>query len=406
MSLTGRAVGRWPARALLVVTSLALSILFLEAACRVYVLVFRAEAPPTDSELAGEPPLPYAHADYLSPRFFQEQLRAFTHVPAASGPHMLLNDVAGQYFNVVKGLRLTTNQPPHPARRILVFGGSTVLSQEVPDQHTIPSYLQRMINATCATPIAVFNYGVSSMDAAQQRARLLEAGLLPSDIVVFYDGVNEIYYTIYTGERASDGQDPWVDRVWMAVDRASRVSAVASMITGIRQRTVPKTMSDASLLRDNLNRLQEKYRHELVETSRFVSAARGRFLHFLQPHLFATRASTAYRQALTRRYLPQDFLTRFRPRHPEPPPGWSLLTEAPALDLAFQLGYPRLREAMTQAAGDGVESFDLSGLLDDERVPAEVFLDFAHVNHVANEVSAKAMFTRIAPRIGTCAVTG
>lgn len=315
---------------------------------------------------------------------------------------MLLTDVRGQYFNVVKGLRLTTNQPPSPARRLLVFGGSTVLSQEVPDAFTIPSHLQRMMNTACATPIAVFNYGVSSMDAGQQRSRLVEVGVLPADIVVFYDGVNDVYNTVYTGEQGVDGEDSRLGLFWIAVDRASRVSTIASILSGTRQRTIPRTMSDVSTLHSNLNHLQNEYRRQLVEASRFVHAKGGRFLHFLQPHLFATQPLTASRHALVRRYRPQDVLARVRPRRTDPPPGWSLLSEAPGLDRAFGLGYPRLREALTQAADDGVESYDLSGLLGDQRVPTEVFLDFAHVNQVANLMVARAIFTRITDRIGEC----
>ncbi len=43
--------------------------------------------------------------------------------PAAGGPHYVPEDQSGTYINVVRGLRRTTDQPPNPARRILMFGG-------------------------------------------------------------------------------------------------------------------------------------------------------------------------------------------------------------------------------------------------------------------------------------------
>jgi hypothetical protein len=66
----------------------------------------------------------------------------------------------------------------------------------------------------------------------------------------------------------------------------------------------------------------------------------------------------------------------------------------PGLDRAFELGYPRLRAAASQAASAGCASFDLSGLFDRDREGQEYFLDFCHVNHVANEQIASAIFER------------
>jgi hypothetical protein len=42
----------------------------------------------------------------------------------------------------------------------------------------------------------------------------------------------------------------------------------------------------------------------------------------------------------------------------------------------------------------GVASFDLSGLFDRDREGQEHFVDFCHVNHVANERIASAIFER------------
>jgi hypothetical protein len=44
----------------------------------------------------------------------------------------------------------------------------------------------------------------------------------------------------------------------------------------------------------------------------------------------------------------------------------------------------------------------LSMLLAADAVPKEVFLDFAHANHVANEAAADAMFADLQAQIGGC----
>ena len=369
---------RWPARVLLTLVSLAIGVVTLEAFCRTYARVVLWDDPPAPTEDADGRPLPYRHAGYYSPEFFDEQTRIRL-IPAPSGPHFLLADVRGTYINVVHGTRVTTDHPPNPARRVLVLGGSTVLSEQVPDDYTIPSFLQRLINAHCDTPVAVFNYGVNSMSPVQHVSRLMDEGVGPGDIVILYEGVNQVSYMVYEGGRLF-GFESLPHRLMGAVEWASPASATAYVIADAWHRTVPMTISDAAALRVNVDRAGAGYRHLLVEAHRFAAAHGGAFVHFLQPHLFATPLVTPYRRAL----LLDHWAT---------PPG---------IDIAFQAAYPTLREGMEAARQDGVASFDLSGLLAAGRVPGEVFLDFAHVNDVANEIVARAIFPPIADRIGDC----
>lgn len=217
------------------------------------------------------------------------------------------------------------------------------------------------------------------MNAGQQRSRLTEVGVSPNDIVVFYDGINDVIDRIFAGGLDWESRSGF-DRQWWAIDHASDISALALLVADARYRAVPQTMADTTILRRSLDRAEEEYRHEVVAAHQLVEAGQGEFIHFLQPHLFATPLSTAYRRELLRDYR-------------ETPPG---------MDIAFQLGYPRLREALANARHDGVVSFDLSDLLAAERVPDEVFLDFAQVNDVANEIIARAIYARIADRVGDC----
>lgn len=96
------------------------------------------------------------HADYFTPEFLSETGNLYI-AEGESGAYYLVVDSAGRFINVVNGLRVTTDQPSHPVRRVLAFGGSTMLSEEVPDRYTIPSFLQRSINDRCGTPAAVLN---------------------------------------------------------------------------------------------------------------------------------------------------------------------------------------------------------------------------------------------------------
>jgi hypothetical protein len=90
-------------------------------------------------------------------------------------------------------------------------------------------------------------------------------------------------------------------------------------------------------------------------------------------------------------YSTPVFPSELPANHPQNPPG---------LDTAFRVGYPGLRNAVGKAQWAGVISFDSSMILAAGTIPKEVFLDFAHVNHVANEILARAMCADIRGEIG------
>jgi len=79
------------------------------------------------------------------------------------------------------------------APRIFMFGGSTLWGTGAPDDDTIPSYVARRL-ASEGTPAHVENYGESGYVSTQGLIRLmleLRRQNVP-DVVVFYDGVNEV----------------------------------------------------------------------------------------------------------------------------------------------------------------------------------------------------------------------
>ena len=71
------------------------------------------------------------------------------------------------------------------------------------------------------------------------------------------------------------------------------------------------------------------------------------------------------------------------------------LKQLPGFEGALRLGYPLLREAMESARSKGVVSFDVTDTFRSRPPGSEVYFDYAHVNHVANELIAKRMFEAI-----------
>jgi hypothetical protein len=103
----------------------------------------------------------------------------------------------GRFLNVeAAGYRRIKDQAPWPpppdAIPVFVFGGSTTFGYPIPDEDTIPSYLQQALRAS-HPKVAVYNFGRGFYFSSQERAlfeKLLVDGHRPA-IAVFIDGLNE-----------------------------------------------------------------------------------------------------------------------------------------------------------------------------------------------------------------------
>ena len=189
---------------MLVVASVALTLGLVELGSWFWVTRIRPQHL-TQWEFRATQPPPYQGTDYFSPEFLAEAEKS---VSGTLSTIAELRDFKGRYFNVVNGFRVTTDAPADPVRRVLMFGGSTLFGQEVPDRYTIPSYLQRMLNQTGAR-WQVLNFGLPGMNTVQQTLILERVRLRKGDIVVFYHGVNDIYYLVFGGY--TDGVGPAAD---------------------------------------------------------------------------------------------------------------------------------------------------------------------------------------------------
>lgn len=104
--------------------------------------------------------------------------------------------------------------------RVFGFGGSTMWGEGAPDEETVASYLQAMLTERCDYPIQVSNFGQRGWVCSQSLIQLmleLRSGNVP-DVVVFYDGYNDVTAAYSTGrigvpedvdEIAGPGQSAW-----------------------------------------------------------------------------------------------------------------------------------------------------------------------------------------------------
>lgn len=359
----------------LVVVSIAFAFGLTELGAWIWVTKVRPEHLTRWEFRATQPP-PYQGADYFGKDFLAE---AESSVSGRISRVTELNDFKGRYFNIVDGFRLTTDAPANADRSVLLFGGSTLFGQEVPDRYTIASYLQRMLNAE-GVQWQVRNFGLPGMNAAQQTLILEQVKLRAGDIVVYYHGVNDIYYLVFGGY-----PDGWVGGIpafrpvqklsafhkWMHTwhERLKDYSYTAQVALDIYQRGQPKTVTDATELERLLMHTEAHFRSAVVAADELSKAAGATFVHFLQPTAFTRAALTSYEQEILK----------------------NPLQTAPGLELAFKEGYPRLRRVATGLLGEGIEYHDISDSFDGRPTGSEVLLDFCHVNHEGNRLVAQRM---------------
>ena len=171
-------------------------VLLIEAGFRMAI-----EGYSDDREFRATQPPPYRGAPFFSAEFIDESFRQPGGWRALPGTNAILpNDFKGKYFTVENGLRRTDRRPTRRDGHDLLFGGSTIYNSEVPDDHTVASYLQRKLIEAGFGRHRVVNFGVTSVSTNQQVERLgATTNRESGDIVVFYDGVNDVLQGVLYG---------------------------------------------------------------------------------------------------------------------------------------------------------------------------------------------------------------
>jgi hypothetical protein len=371
----------------LITASVVLTLLAVEGGARAYRRM-RPQPPNNRYSFRLARPAPYREAWYFSPEFVDETFRQPNgwHIPPNTRL-LVPGDFHGRYVNVEHGQRRTTDSPAVARHTLFVIGGSAIYAAEVPDRETIPSHLQRLLNARQPGEWRVENYGTVSVTTAQQVELLRTLPVRRGDLVVFYDGVNDVYQGIYNGDPGG-----WVAgenrkqlkgaglfkaalvkiNAKYAASKVQSYSVFAGTVLGnlvngqnlIRKPHLNDPGKVAALARETA----EVFRANLTEADRLTKERGARFVHFLQPQIFGQTRRTSYEDAVVSNFY-------INPN---------------GLETAFMAGYPLLREAVP-----GVASFDLSGVLDERQRGEEFYLDFCHVNHVANARIAGAIMARL-----------
>ena len=263
-------------------------------------------------------------------------------------------DFKSDNYSVVNGCRVTTDVPKSVTAKVLCFGGSTTFCEEVPDQLTYASVLQRLIN-NVGKFTTVVNHGRGGA-SVPDRLKLLYSRVAFSkgDTIVFLFGDNDCGW-IVKGKRVHLVQ-PLPLRVSRLLAKFGLESAnwfygefAPRYLSRVAKMTAKETMG----LFDELNER--------------CDAAGAHLICILQPNLFTLRTKSDYESEL---------LTRFS-------------GDIQTLILESYKEYERI---VTLAP------YGVSGTHVFNDAPASVFLDWAHVNARGNEIIAEFIFEELKKR--------
>ena len=273
-------------------------------------------------------------------------------------------DIRTSYVNVVDGRRVTWQAPACSCRRLTVwmYGGSTTWGLDQRDEGTIASFIAKTASAD-GLVVDVQNRGETGhlhWMEAERFAWDLTADP-PPDLVIFYDGVNDVWAATGAGRPGSGAEsapiDPTLRDLWAQTNRLgtppSDVPSGASFPGGSgwgdggEQQAVDRVM-------------------DMYNRARRVSRA------------------TAEQAGVPIRYF-------WQPARATRP----IQLDEPHDDASLETGSRRSAQLLQRALSDDV--VDLTDVLDD--VSGALFTDDVHHNERAAEVIGSAIYGELKPRL-------
>ena len=299
----------------------------------------------------------------------------------------------GRHVNVdERGLRRTWNrvEDGKGAARVFVLGGSTTWGPAVRDEFTIPSQLSKLLAEQTEIPVEITNFGQSAYVSTQELIGLileLQRGNVP-DVVVFYDGVNDVFSSYQAGRAGIPQNEHWRRLDFESPELAflHRIARRSSTVRLIRRLVNPRfaggwspSDEEALLLSDLARDTVHVYERNL-EIGRALAERFGfDVFYYWQPSLWSKEPLTSYEQAHAE-YIAGRFpsLDRFFRRV------YELVGRNPELE-----GNPRFRNLSRMFDGsEGSVFWDWCHIIEDgnRRVAAEIAGD------VRTAVEARAAY--------------
>ena len=263
----------------------------------------------------------------------------------------------GENYSMLSGVRTTTdNSSISSTRSISLLGGSTVFCEEVSDDLTIASFLQRNFNAESVL-IRVINCGASGATAIDRVEMLRDANAVrKEDVVVVYFGDNDSGWLDHKSQKFAQ------EIIWLP----TRILRALSEIGLETARWMYGELSPYSFRKFSSAAVAHTV-ESLNTASNYCQSKGAHMVAILQPNLYTLRTKSQYERQLEKRF--------------------SIDIRNLVLD-----AYRRYEEWVKETP------YALSATHIFNNAAAPVFLDWAHVNARGNEIIAKFIFEELQSR--------
>jgi lysophospholipase L1-like esterase len=306
------------------------------------------------------------------------------------GTHLVIPfDYKDRFYTIRDGIRATVGFDPSALpsgrrpRKLFVLGGSTTYCQEVPDDFTWASQLQKRLAAIPETrDIEVVNYGFAAAVSLQEVERLeyeIARNNIP-DFCIFLDGMNDAFQAVVNGDPGGTicgaGQTYTSAGLLSTLKSIARMSVAAqtiyiSILSSQRRNDPAHTQSEAKV-RELAKMSVDIYVLNLLHAQEICDRYRIRMIVFLQPHLYSISG---------RPWTPHERATA------------DMMTKSHAD--ALRVCYPLLREKLGLLKQRGILTYDISDAFNDNREP--IFVEQYHVESTGNRLIAEAILTKVLP---------
>ena len=292
--------------------------------------------------------------------------------------HKYYEDLKTKYINIVSNNRVTKSYFQQPQNSIHLFGASTILSLEVPDDQTISSFLSKKLFDN-NYQYQVINYGISGIQIHDQIKRLKYVDFKKNDIIIFYDGGNEIYNKIFRQVNSNTNiievditrfnNYNYYTRLFIRIDTflISHSFFYRRFLSTKKPLPIKKIEFNENLIKD----LQEYYITNLLLLKNFSKSNELKYIHFFQPTIFSKDNNTEYEKII----LENEFIT---PRN---------------MEESFIYAYKDFHILSKKLKEINVNTHDISSVLNN--LDKEVYLDYIHVNELANEKISSEIYTYV-----------
>lgn len=265
------------------------------------------------------------------------------------------------------------------ALKIFCFGGSTMYSSGARDEHTIPSELSKLIHTNFPEQnVAITNFGCHGYTRATENIQLqreLTKNNIP-DIVIFYDGVNEVI----SGHQNNEAGTPTnaynrKKEFKVAHSYKKRIklmiysSNIYRFVTTIQRKLFTgSSYKQLSARSDTLaTAIAENY-VGYVKISKSLEEAYGfKVFNFMQPNIYSKKNLTEAEQGY---YKDQQYYENL-----------------------YQLSYKSVRNDSLMITDSTF--VDISDVFDNAQTT--IYVDFCHTGEYGNQLVAQKMFDHIQP---------